>query len=152
MATKAAAEKVTKKVSTAKPVVERVAKDKQVQKHVKGAYGSARTIYDDLFLGGAAPTVSQGKLLVARLAQDPELQEELRNVFAELRSAGQAREEGGQADATRAATAILMAGLVVGVLYNPKSGPGHPPLAEGEGLRARGDLRVRDVTRVGRRL
>lgn len=122
MATKAATEKVTKKVSTAKPVVQRVAKDKQVQKHVKGAYGSARTIYDDLFLGGAAPTVSQGKLLVARLAQDPELQEELRNVFSELRSAGKRAKKAAK-PSHKSRNAILMAGLVVGVLYNPKSGP-----------------------------
>ena len=40
---------VKEKVATARPVVERVAKDQKFQKHVKSAYGSARTIYDELF-------------------------------------------------------------------------------------------------------
>jgi hypothetical protein len=122
MATKAAAEKVTKKVTTVRPVVERVAKDKQFQKHVTGAYGSARTIYDDLFLGAGPPTASQGKLLVARLAQDPELQEELRNVFTELRSAGKRAKKSAK-PSHKGRNALLMAGIVVGVLYNPKTGP-----------------------------
>src|SRR5262245_66359756 len=121
MATKAT-EKVTGKVTAARPTVERVAKDKQFQKHVKGAYGSARTLYDDLFLGGAAPTVSQGKLVVARLAQDPELQEELRNVFSELRSASKRAKKAAK-PTHKSRNAILMAGIVAGVLYNPKTGP-----------------------------
>jgi hypothetical protein len=121
MATKAT-EKVTQKVSTAKPVVERVAKDKQFQKHVKGAYGSARTIYDDLFVGAAAPTASQTKQIVARLAQDPELQEEMRNVFAELRSAGKRAKKTAK-PSHKGRNAALMAGILVGVLYNPKTGP-----------------------------
>jgi hypothetical protein len=115
-------EKVTKKVASARPTVERVAKDKQFQKHVKGAYGSARTIYDDLFFQGAAPTAAQTKLVVARLAQDPELQEELRNVFTELRSAGKRAKKAAK-PSHKSRNALLLAGITIGILYNPKTGP-----------------------------
>jgi hypothetical protein len=121
MATKTT-EKVTKKVASARPAVERVAKDKQFQKHVKSAYGSARTIYDDLFFAGAAPTTSQAKLVVARLAQDPELQEELRNVFTELRSAGKRARKTAK-PTHKGRNALIMSGIIIGILYNPKTGP-----------------------------
>jgi hypothetical protein len=121
MATKTK-EKVTKKVASARPTVERVAKDKDFQKHVKSAYGSARTIYDDLFYGAAAPTASQTKQVVARIAQDPELQEELRNVFSELRSAGKRAKKAAK-PAHKGRNALILSGIVIGILYNPKTGP-----------------------------
>jgi hypothetical protein len=114
-------DKLAKKVTKARPTVERVAKDKQLRKHVKNAYGSARSIYDDLFYEGAAPTEATARQVVARLAQDPELQDELRNVFAELRAAGK-RAKKAAMPTHKGRNAVLMAGIVIGILYNPKTG------------------------------
>jgi hypothetical protein len=113
---------VRKRATKARPVVERVAKDKEFRKHVKSAYGSARTIYDELFQEGAAPTEARARQVVARLAQDPELQEELRNVFGELRAAGKRAKRKAQ-PTHKGRNAMLLAGIVIGILYNPKTGP-----------------------------
>ncbi len=121
-ATKAKVAKVGETVSTAKPVVQKLAKDDKFKKHVKNAYGSARTIYDELFLEGGEPTATAARKVVARLAQDPELQDELRTVIAEMRSAGKrAKKVTKPTHKTR--NSLLMAGIVIGVLYNPKTGP-----------------------------
>lgn len=117
-----ATDKVAKTVTKARPTVERVAKDKQFRKHLKSAYGSARSIYDELFHEGAAPTQAQAKRIVARLAQDPELQEELRTVFQELRAAGRRAKKAAK-PAHKGRNALLLAGIVIGILYNPKTGP-----------------------------
>jgi hypothetical protein len=114
--------KVAEKVHQAQPVVKRVAKDEKFKKHVKGAYGSARTIYDELFAEGKAPSEAKAKAIVTRLASDPELQEELRNVFSELRAAGgRAKKKAHPTHKSR--NTVLLAGIVVGLLYNPKTGP-----------------------------
>lgn len=118
----AATTKVREKVTTARPVVQRIAKDEKFKKHVKNAYGSAKTIYDELFQEGEAPTEASAKKVVAKLAQDPELQEELRNVIAELRSAGK-RAKSKAKPSRKGRNAMLLAGIVIGILYNPKTGP-----------------------------
>jgi hypothetical protein len=69
-----AAEKVKEVTATAKPTVQRLAKDKKFQDHAQSAYGSARTIYDELFSSVPPTTESAARRVVARLAQDPELQ------------------------------------------------------------------------------
>ena len=117
-----ATEKVKEVTATAKPAVRRLAKDKKFQKHAQKAYGSARTIYDDLFAEGPPATESAAKKVVARLAQDPELQTELRNVFHELQSAGK-RAKMAAKPTHKKRNAMLMAGIVIGILYNPATGP-----------------------------
>jgi len=107
-------------VGSAKPAVERLRKDEKFKKHVKGAYGSARTIYEELFEEGGVPTQAQAKRIVAKLAEDKDLQDELRNVFTELRSAGK-RARGKQSHKSR--NAAILAGIVIGIMYNPKTGP-----------------------------
>jgi hypothetical protein len=114
--------KVKESAVAAKPVVKRLAKDEKFKKHVKNAYGSARTVYDDLFLEGAEPTAAAARNVVAKLAADPELQEELRNVVGELRSAGKrAKKAAKPTHKTR--NSVLLAGILIGILYNPKTGP-----------------------------
>jgi len=114
---------VKEKVATARPVVERVAKDQKFQKHVKSAYGSARTIYDELFSEAGLPDEAAARKVVARLTADPELQDELRNVFSELRSAGKRAKAKAAKPSHKTRNALLLTGIVVGILYNPKTGP-----------------------------
>jgi hypothetical protein len=114
---------VKARVATARPVVKRVAQDKKFQRHMKSAYGSAKAIYDELFREGGLGTEAGGRKVVARLAQDPELQEELRKVVAELRAAGQRAKETTK-PSHMARNTLLLAGIVIGILYNPRTGPG----------------------------
>jgi len=114
--------KVVAKAAKARPVVERVAKDEKFKKHVRGAYGSAKTIYDELFLGGPAPTEAKARQVVAKLASDPELQEELRTAFKELREAGKRAKKAAH-PSHKSRNALLLAGIAIGLLYNPKTGP-----------------------------
>ncbi len=109
-------EKVLGAVQTARPVVERLARDDEFQQSVKTAYESARHIYDELF------TDSSPKAMAGRLAGDKSLQDELRRAVEAL------------SDAKRRATTppekshtgrnvLLLTGIVVGLLYNPITGP-----------------------------
>jgi hypothetical protein len=116
------APKVAEKIQQAQPVVKRLAKDDKFKKHLGSAYGSARSIYDEIFAEGGVTTEASAKRLVARLASEPDLQDELRNVVSELRAAG------GRAKKTvrpthKSRNSVLLAGILIGILYNPKTGP-----------------------------
>lgn len=115
-------EKVKEAAKTARPAAQRLAKDKELRKHVQKAYGSARTVYDELFVEGPPASEATARKIVSRLAGDPELQDELRHVFAELREAGK-RAKRAARPAHKKRNALLLAGMVLGVLYNPKTGP-----------------------------
>lgn len=108
-------EKVTYAVDTARPYVERLAQDEDLHEHVKNAYASARTVYDQL-LGGRGATGA-----AMRVAQDKDIQDELRNAVEELRKAG-GRVQGETSHTTRNVL-LLLTGITLGVLFNPKTGP-----------------------------
>jgi hypothetical protein len=102
-------------VESARPYVERLARDEELHDHVKKAYESARRIYDDL-LGDRGTTG-----MAMRMARDKDLQDELRKTIMELREAGR-RAQGKDSHATRNVT-LLLAGIALGVLFNPATGP-----------------------------
>jgi hypothetical protein len=114
--------KVVTKAAKARPAVERVAKDEKFQKHVREAYGSARTIYDELFLETPEVSGSKARQIAAKLASDPELQDELRNAINELRSAGQ-RAKKASKPSHKTRNTLILSGILIGILYNPKTGP-----------------------------
>ena len=70
-------------VDTARPYVERLARDDELHEHVKRAYDSARKIYDDL-LGDRGTTG-----MALKVARDKDLQSELKRAVEELRKAGE---------------------------------------------------------------
>jgi hypothetical protein len=108
-------EKVGGAVESARPYVERLARDDELHDHVKKAYDSARRIYDDL-IGDRGTTG-----MALRVARDKDLQNELRRAVEELRKAGQhARGTEGH---TGRNVSILLAGIALGVLFNPATGP-----------------------------
>lgn len=116
------ATKVKEVAATAKPIAKKLAKDEKFKKSLKNAFGSARSVYEELFYEGVEPTAAQARKVVARLAQDPELQEELRHVVDELRAAGKrAKKAAKPSHKTR--NSLLLAGILIGILYNPKTGP-----------------------------
>lgn len=109
--------KVREAVETARPVVERLAKDDEFQKHVRSAYESARHVYDELFVDDAT-----AKGVARKLARDKDVQDELRTLVAEFRDASK-RVKGKQTKSNKARNTMLLAGIVLGILYNPATGP-----------------------------
>jgi hypothetical protein len=102
-------------VETARPYVERLAKDDELHDHVKSAYESARRIYDDL-IGPSGPTG-----VALRVARDKDVQDELRKAVEELRQASR-RARGEESHGGRNMT-LLLTGIALGVLFNPMTGP-----------------------------
>jgi hypothetical protein len=110
-----ATDRVNDAVDTARPYVERLAHDEELHDNVKRAYESARRIYDDL-LGDRGTTG-----MALKVARDKDIQKELRKAVEELREAGR-RAQGKQSHTGRNAT-LLLAGIAIGVLFNPATGP-----------------------------
>ena len=110
-----AKERVSGAYDSARPYVERLAQDEELHDHVKTAYDSARRIYDEL-LGGRGATG-----LALRVARDKDIQDELKRTIEELRKAGE-RAQGKGSHGGRNTT-LLLAGIALGVLFNPATGP-----------------------------
>jgi hypothetical protein len=108
-------DKVYGAVDTARPYVERVARDEELHEHVKNAYASARSIYDELLGDRGA------QALATRVAKDKDIQDELKKAVEELRLAG-SRVQGKDSHTKRNAF-LLMMGITLGVLFNPATGP-----------------------------
>jgi hypothetical protein len=107
--------RVNEAVESARPYVERLAQDDELHDHVKKAYESARKIYDDL-IGPSGATA-----MAVRVARDKDVQDELRKTIEELREAGK-RARGDESHTGRNMT-LLLAGIALGVLFNPMTGP-----------------------------
>ena len=107
--------KAKDRVSDMKPYVTRALQDEEVRENVKHAIATARDIYDEL-LGGRSTTA-----VATRVATDKEIQENLRSAIDDLRKAAN-RVQGKKEHTSRNAT-LLFAGIVLGVLFNPVTGP-----------------------------
>ena len=108
-------ERVAGMAGGARPYVERAIHDEELRGHVKQAYAAAKDIYDEL-LGPRGVTE-----IATRVARDEEVQDNLRTAVAELRQAanrlqGRKQHHGGR-------TFLLLVGVVVGLFYNPVTGP-----------------------------
>ncbi|HEY7197176.1 MAG TPA: hypothetical protein VH306_08310 [Gaiellaceae bacterium] len=108
-------DKMTDAIDTARPYVERLARDEDLHDHVKNAYDSARKIYDEVIGPSGATAVAM------RVAQDKDIQEELKKAIEELRMAGD-RARGEESHKGRNTT-LLFIGIALGVLFNPMTGP-----------------------------
>jgi hypothetical protein len=108
-------DKVYDAVDTARPYVDRLARDDELHDHVKAAYASARSIYDELLGNRGAQAIA------TRVASDKDLQSELKKAVEELRRAGE-RVQGKDSHTGRNVTLLLL-GITLGVLFNPATGP-----------------------------
>ena len=106
--------KAKDKVSDLKPYVTRAIQDEEVRENVKSAIAAAREIYDEL-LGGRSTTA-----VATRVATDKEIQESLKSAIEDLRKAAN-RVQGKKEHSTRNAT-LLIAGIALGILFNPVTG------------------------------
>jgi hypothetical protein len=108
-------DKVYGAVDVARPYAERLARDDELHEHVKNAYASARSIYDELLGSRGA------QALATRVAQDKDMQGELKKAVEELRKAGERVQ--GKSSHTKRNFTLLLAGITLGVLFNPATGP-----------------------------
>ena len=114
-------DKVAGAAANARPYVERAIRDKELRDNVRNAYTSARAVYDEL---ASRRKVSDA---ATQLVADKDIQDELRNAIEELRNAaGRVKDvKHGAPDAGRAAWngLLLLAGIALGLLLNPITGP-----------------------------
>jgi hypothetical protein len=102
-------------ISNASPYVRRALEDEEVRENVKSAIAAAREIYDEL-IGARKPSA-----VAARVATDSDLQDSFRSAVDDLRKAAD-RVQGKKDHSVRNA-ALLLTGIVLGILFNPITGP-----------------------------
>ena len=113
-------DKVSDAAASARPYVERALRDKELRDNVRNAYTSARAVFDEL---ASRRKVSDA---ATQLAADKDLQDELRNAIDQLRNAaGRVKDVRHGTESARAAWngLLLLAGLALGILLNPITGP-----------------------------
>src|SRR5215210_7297999 len=106
--------KAKDRVSDMKPYLARAIQDEEVRENVKSAIAAAREIYDEL-LGGRSTTA-----VATRVATDKEIQDNLKSAIDDLRKAA-TRVQGKKEHSSRNAT-LLLAGITLGILFNPVTG------------------------------
>ena len=106
--------KAKDRVSDMKPYLRRAVQDEEVRDNLKSAIVAAREIYDEL-LGGRSTTA-----VATRVATDKDIQENMRSAVDDLRKAAM-RVQGKKEHSSRNAT-LLLAGIVLGILFNPVTG------------------------------
>lgn len=103
------------RISDVKPYVERAFKDEELRANLVSAYAAAKDVYNEL-LGNRGVTG-----IATRVASDKDIQENLRTAIDELRNAAdrvQGKEDHGARN-----TILLLAGITLGILFNPFTGP-----------------------------
>ena len=108
-------DKVRDSATSVKPYVERALRDDELRQNVKNAFDSARAVYDELIGNRTVVTAA------TRVATDKDIQDQLRKTVEELRSAAdrvQGRKEHGSRNSL-----LLLLGIMLGILFNPASGP-----------------------------
>jgi hypothetical protein len=108
-------DRVSDAANTARPYIDRALHDEELRESVRNAYESARTIYNEL-IGRRGVTG-----LASRVATDKDIQQELRATMAELRHAADRVQ--GKAEHKSRNGGLLFLGILLGVLFNPLTGP-----------------------------
>jgi hypothetical protein len=109
-------DKVYDAAENMKPYVERAMRDEKLRSDVLRAFRTARELYSEL------GTADRGAITIAtRVATDDDIRDRVRDALEDLRSASD-RLQGRKANSGRTAT-ILVAGIALGILFNPVTGP-----------------------------
>ena len=107
-------DKVTDATSSVKPFVERALTDDRLRDDVTSAFATARKVYEDL-VGAKNVDKVAGKVL------DKKLHKDLREAVQDLHDAAQRLQ--GKKKGGHAGRRIMIAGLALGILFNPVTGP-----------------------------
>jgi hypothetical protein len=110
-----AREKVYDAAESIKPYVERAMADEKLRADLLRAFGSARQIYREL-MGEKSPVT-----LASRVATDDDIRDKLREAIEDLRRASDRLQ--GKKEHTGRNTTLLVAGIALGLLFNPITGP-----------------------------
>ncbi len=98
-----------------KPYIERAMQDEDLRDNVMTAFAAAKEVYDEL-IGGRGITTA-----ATRVATDKDVQGNLKTALDELREAADRLQ--GKKDHSGRNTTLLVAGLALGILFNPMTGP-----------------------------
>ena len=110
-----AKDKVYDAAENVKPYVERAMADEKLKEDVLSAFTTAKSLYNELIGSRSAVSVA------SRVATDDEVRDKLRAAIEDLRSAAD-RLQGKQEHRGRNTT-LLIAGIALGLLFNPITGP-----------------------------
>jgi gas vesicle protein len=108
-------DKVYDAADNVKPYVQRAMADEKLRDDVMSAFSTAKELYNELIGGRGAVT------LAARVATDEEIRDKLRDAVEDLRNAAD-RLQGKKSHGGRN-TGLLVAGIALGILFNPVTGP-----------------------------
>jgi gas vesicle protein len=108
-------DKVYDAAGNVKPYVERAMTDEKLRQDVISAFSTAKDLYNELVGGRGAVT------LATRVATDDEVRDRLKDAIEDLRSAAN-RLQGKKSHSGRNTT-LLIAGIALGLLFNPITGP-----------------------------
>ena len=103
------------KTKDVRPYVERAIKDEEFRSNIRDAALAAREVYDELIGKRGVKGIAQ------RVADDENIQDNLRAAIQDLRKAAdrvQGKEDHGARNTT-----FLLAGIALGILFNPMTGP-----------------------------
>ena len=98
-----------------KPYVERAMSDDKLRADVMHAFKTAKKLYEELTGGDTKPVT-----LATRVATDDDIRDKLRQAIDDLRKASDRLQ--GKKDHGGRNTALLVAGIALGILYNPLTG------------------------------
>jgi hypothetical protein len=108
-------DRVSDAADNVRPYVERAIKDEELRKNVREAFEAAREVYNELLGGrGVVP-------LATRVATDEDIRDNLKSAIDDLRKASNRLQ--GKEDHSSRNTALLIAGITLGILFNPVTGP-----------------------------
>ena len=108
-------DKVYDVAENVKPYVERAMTDEKLREDVLSAFATAKGLYSEL-IGSRDPVT-----LATRVATDDDVREKLKAAVDDLRNAAD-RLQGRKEHAGRNTT-LLVAGIALGILFNPVTGP-----------------------------
>jgi hypothetical protein len=107
--------KAKDRVADVKPYVKRAIEDEALRDSLRSAFDTARDVYAEL-MGGRGVTG-----VASKVASDKEIQDQLRSAIEDLRSA--ANRIQGKEEHKGRNTSLLLAGIALGILFNPMTGP-----------------------------
>jgi gas vesicle protein len=109
-------DKVYDAADNVKPYVQRALHDEKLREDVLSAFSTAKELYTEL-VGGRGAAVT----LATRVATDDEVRDKLKDAIDDLRNAAD-RLQGKKSHGSRN-TGLLVAGIALGILFNPVTGP-----------------------------
>jgi gas vesicle protein len=107
-------DKVYDTAGSVKPYVDRAMHDEKLRDDVMSAFSTAKELYNELIGGRGAVT------LATRVATDEDIREKLKDAIDDLRNASDRLQ--GKKDHGGRNTTLLIAGIALGLLFNPITG------------------------------